>query len=62
MMPRVLTAGTATQVRNVWIEKIEDGGEAAPINVFVAEVSKMDEHKSVTHVTIVERVKKKRKQ
>ena len=61
-MLHALTTDTATQVRNVWVEKIEDGGEATPINVFVAEVSKMDEHKSVTHVTIVERVKKKRKQ
>ncbi|MBE35298.1 MAG: hypothetical protein CMI16_07050 [Opitutaceae bacterium] len=58
------------RVRNVWVEKIEEGGGAGagggastpPVNVFVAEVSKTEEHKSVTHVTIVERVKKKRKQ
>lgn len=49
------------RVRNVWVENVEVQGNDDATKVFVAEISKVDEHKSVTHVTIVERVKKKRK-
>lgn len=51
-----------SRVRNVWVENVEEQGKEESMKVFVAEISKVEEHKSVTHVTIVERVKKKRKQ
>jgi hypothetical protein len=50
------------RVRNVWVENVAEQGKDNSMQVFVAEISKIEEHKSVTHVTIVERVKKKRKQ
>ena len=51
-----------SRVRNVWVDDVNEAGKDAPTRVFVAEISKVEENKSVTHVTIVERVKKKRKQ
>lgn len=61
-MSTVLNVDVA-RVRNVWVERVEptDNNNDDPVNAFVAEVSKTDEHTTVTHVTVVERVKKRRK-